>query len=87
MMMCLRHLTTKNDLQGSDELLDTSQMPDDYYFTGMIAFFMWGFIVESPEQEVYRSKQFQISGSPREERALNSRKAIHEKAASVVSKQ
>ena len=48
---------------------------------------MWGFIVESPEQEVYRSKQFQISDSPREERVLNSRKAIKKETASVASKQ
>jgi hypothetical protein len=30
----------KDDLQDSDELLDKSQMPDDYYFTCMIPFFM-----------------------------------------------
>jgi hypothetical protein len=34
----------KDDFQDDDELLDASQMPDDYYFTGMIAFFMWGFM-------------------------------------------
>jgi hypothetical protein len=36
---------------------------------------------------VYRSEQFQISDSPREERVLNSRKAIKKEAAGVVSKQ
>ncbi|KAI2499679.1 hypothetical protein MHU86_14812 [Fragilaria crotonensis] len=78
----------KDDLQDdSEELLDASQMPDDYFFTGMIAFFLWGFIVESPEHEVYRSKQFQISDSSREERRLNSRKAIKKEAAKMSSMQ
>ncbi len=77
----------KDDLQDGEELLDASQMPDDYYFTGMIAFFLWGFIVESPEQEVYRSKQFQILDSRREEKGLNSRKSIKKEAASMLSKQ
>ncbi|KAI2491368.1 hypothetical protein MHU86_23188 [Fragilaria crotonensis] len=61
-------------------------MPEDYVFTGMIAFFLWGFIVESPEQEVYRSKQFQVNDSAREERALNSRKAV-KKEATVAPKE
>ena len=30
----------KDDSQDGEELLDASQMPDDYYFTGMIAFFV-----------------------------------------------
>ena len=29
----------KDDLQDGEEPFDASQMPDDYYFTGMIAFF------------------------------------------------
>jgi hypothetical protein len=42
----------------------------------------------SPEQEMYRSKQFQVNDSAREERALNSRKAVKkEEAASVASKE
>jgi hypothetical protein len=45
------------------------------------------FIVESPEQEVYHSKQFQISESSREEKGLNSQKAIKKEAASMSSKQ
>ena len=52
----------------------------------MIAF-LWGFVVESPEQEIYCSKQFQISDSSREERGLISRKAIKKEAASMSSKQ
>jgi hypothetical protein len=53
----------------------------------MIAFFLWGFIVESPDQEVYSSKQFQVNDSAREERALNSRKARKKEAASVALKE
>ena len=77
----------KDDLQDGEERLDASQMPDDYYFTCMIAFFFGGFIVESPEQEVYRSKQFQISDSRRKEKGMNSWKAIKKEAASMSSKQ
>ena len=53
----------------------------------MIAFFLWGFIVESPVQEVCRSMQFQMNDSAREEQALNSRKAVKKEAASVASKE
>jgi hypothetical protein len=78
----------REDLQNCDEsnMIDT-EMPEDYFFTGMIAFFLWGFIVESPEQEVYRSKQFQVSDtSDREARVRNSRKAVKKDAARAALK-
>ncbi|KAI2512428.1 hypothetical protein MHU86_1881 [Fragilaria crotonensis] len=80
--------TSDNEKEDCDEsnVADT-EMPEDYVFTGMIAFFLWGFIVESPEQEVYRSKQFQVNDSAREERALNSRKAVKKEAATVAPKE
>lgn len=80
--------TSDNEKEDCDEsnVADT-EMPEDYIFTGMIAFFLWGFIVESPEQEVYRSKQFQVNDSAREERALNSRKAVKKEAATVAPKE
>ena len=53
----------------------------------MIAFFLWGFIIESPEQEVHRSKQFQVNDSAGKERALNSREAVKKEAASVTAKE
>jgi len=62
-------------------------MPEDYYFSGMIAFFLWGHIIEDPNQECYRSKQFQIGDSAPEEKGLHSRRQIKKEAARAELKQ
>jgi hypothetical protein len=47
----------------------------------MVAFFLWGFIVED---DTYKSKQFQLTDSGRNEKGLNTRKHIKSEAASAT---
>ena len=61
-------------------------MPEDYYFSGMIAFFLWGHIVED---ECYKSKQFQIGDtvSDNEQRGGNGRRQVKKEYALAETKQ
>jgi hypothetical protein len=44
-------------------------MPEDWYFPGMLSFFLWGYIVENEEEcAVYKSMQFQIGDTTRPEK-------------------
>ncbi|KAI2496257.1 hypothetical protein MHU86_18261 [Fragilaria crotonensis] len=60
----------KQQDDNGNRLINPEEMPEDYYFSGMIAFFLWGHIIEDPNQECYRSKQFQIGDSAPEEKGL-----------------
>ena len=37
--------------------INPEEMPGDYYFSGMIAFFLWGHIIENHNQECVRFKK------------------------------
>ena len=77
----------EKDDQNGNQPINPDEMPEDYYFSGMIAFFLWGYIIEDPNQECYRSKQFQIGDSAPEEKGLHSRRQIKKEAARAESKQ
>lgn len=77
----------EKDDQNGNQSINPEEMPEDYYFSGMIAFFLWGHIIDDPNQECYRSKQFQIGDSAPEEKGLNSRRQIKKEAARAESKQ
>jgi hypothetical protein len=62
-------------------------MPEDYYFSGMIAFFLWGFIVDDNSLDHYRSKQFQVNDSSPDQKGSNSRRQVRKEAASIASGQ
>jgi hypothetical protein len=67
------------------DVVNPEEMPEDYCFSGMIAIFLWGFIIEDPQCAVYQSKQFQIGDSAREEKGANSRRQVKkEEAASAA---
>ena len=79
-----------NDEDDEDFYSDPDNMPADYSFTGMIAFFMWGFIVDDRVDEVYKSRQFQINDSILPNNVSNSttsRKQIKKEAAIVKSRE
>ena len=71
----------KEDQRGFDNqayVADADKMPEDWYFPGMLAFFLWGFIVENEECAIYKSKQFQIGDTKRpEEKGMNIRKQLN----------
>ena len=62
-------------------------MPEDYYFSGMIAFFLWGIIVYNDSLDQYRSKQFQTNDSSPDQKGSNSTRQIRKEAASIASSQ
>ena len=73
------------DSYSPSDVVNPEEMPEDYCFSGMIAFFLWGFIIEDPQCAVYQSKQFQIGDSAREEKGANSRRHVKkEEAASAA---
>jgi hypothetical protein len=73
------------DSCSPSDVVNPEEMPEDYCFSGMIAFFLWGFIIEDPQRAVYQSKQFQIGDSAREEKGANSRRQVKkEEAASAA---
>ena len=77
----------QQDFDNAADVTDTDKMPEDWYFPGMLAFFLWGFIVENEECVVYKSKQFQIGDTTRpEEKGMNSRKQVRKECARVVKK-
>ena len=41
---------------------DPESMPQDYCFSGMVAFFLWGFLVDGHDEE-YKSTQYQLGDS------------------------
>jgi hypothetical protein len=51
------------------------EMPEDHFFSGMVAIFLWGFIVED---NTYKSKQVQLSDSGRHKKGLNTKKQAHQ---------
>ena len=77
----------EKDDQNGDQSINPDEMPEDYYFSGMIAFFLWGHIIEDPNQECHRSKQFQIGDSAPEEKGFHSRRQIKKEAARAELKQ
>jgi hypothetical protein len=78
----------QQDFDNAADVTDTDKMPEDWYFPGMLAFFLWGFIVENEECVVYKSKQFQIGDTTRpEEKGMNSRKQVRKECARVVKKE
>lgn len=88
-----RSSTRRDDQQAFDnhqaDIADADKMPEDWFFPGMLAFFLWGFIVENEEEcEVYKSKQFQIGDTTRpEEKGLNSQKQVRKECARAVKKE
>ncbi len=77
----------ENDDQTGNQSINPEEMPEDYCFTGMFASFLWGHIIEDPNQECYRSKQFQIGNSAPEEKWFHSRRQIKKEAVRAKSKQ
>ena len=76
----------QHDPSSQLDVVNPEEMPEDYCFSGMIAFFLWGFIIEDPQQcAVYQSKQFQIGDSVKEEKGANSRRQVKKEAASAGS--
>ena len=69
----------------SGAVVNPEEMPDDYCFSGMIAFFLWGFIVDDPQCALFQSKQFQIGDSARGDKGANSRQQVKKEAASAAS--
>ena len=61
--------TTKQGFENEAYVSDADKkMPKDWYIPGMLAFFLWGFILENEEEcAVYKSKQFQIGDTTRPE--------------------
>jgi hypothetical protein len=53
----------------------------------MIAFFLWGYIVDDDKCAVYKSKQFLIGDTAIEERGMSSRKQVKKECARAESKQ
>jgi hypothetical protein len=49
---------TKDDRTGNQSI-NPEEMPA-IFFSSMIASFLWGHMIEDPNQECYRSKQFHI---------------------------
>jgi hypothetical protein len=47
----------------NDFYSNPNNMPDDYYFTGMIAFFLWGFITDDSVHPNHKSRHFQSKDS------------------------
>ena len=76
----------EKDDQTGIQSISPEEMPKDY-FSGMIAFFLWGHIIEDPNQECYQSKQFQIGDSAPEEKGFHSRRQIKKEAGRAESKQ
>jgi hypothetical protein len=78
----------------SAKALDPADMPKDYMFDGMIAFFLWGHIVvdnDSGTSESYKSKQLQIGNSDAASSSAgkwgqNSRPQVKKDAAIAASK-
>jgi hypothetical protein len=77
----------EKDDQSGIQSINPEEMPEAYYFSGMIAFFLWDHITEDPNQECYRSKQLQTGDSVPEEKGFHSRRQIKKKAARAKSKQ
>lgn len=61
---------SNNNLDGGDDSYcafdvdDPDSMPEDYCFSGMVAFFLWGFLVDADNEE-YKSTQYQLGDSNR----------------------
>ena len=76
-------------LDSSSQQLDVvnpEEIPEDYCFSGMISFFLWGFITEDPQEcAVYQSIQVQIGDSVDKEKGANSRQQLKKEAASAAS--
>ena len=77
----------EKDDQNGNQSINPEEMPEDYYFSGMIVFYLWGHIIDNPNQECYRSKQFQIGDSVPEEKGFHSKRQIKKEAARAESKQ
>lgn len=75
----------EEDNDHGERFVDADDMPEDYYFSGMIAFFLWGFIVDNNRLDKYRSKQFQINDSSPDQKGSNSRRQVRKDSASIVS--
>ena len=53
------------DDQTGIQSINPEEMPGDYYFSGMIAFFLWGHIIENHNQECFRLKKLRRLPLPR----------------------
>ncbi len=40
----------QHDSSSQVDFVNPEEMPEEYCFSGMIAFFLWGFIIEDPQQ-------------------------------------
>ena len=76
----------QEDCEQSDAV-SPDKLPEDWYFSGMLAFFLWGYIVEYEECAAYKSKQFQIGDTTKEEKGMNSRKQVKKECARAATKQ
>jgi hypothetical protein len=78
----------KDEDDNDDEVMsvEDDDMPEDYYFLGMIAFFLWGFIVNDSDEE-YRSKQFQIDDTSSDQKGSNSRRQVRKETGNVASRE
>ncbi|KAI2489924.1 hypothetical protein MHU86_24647 [Fragilaria crotonensis] len=77
----------QQDFDNQADVAVSDKMPEDWYFPGMLAFFLWGFIVENEECAIYKSKQFQIGDSRPDEKGMNSRKQVRKECARAVKKE
>ena len=78
----------KEDDDDNDFMpVEADDMPEDNIFPGMIAFFLWGFIIDdsSGNEEKYRSKQYQLDDSSPDQKGSNGRRQVRKDAGSVVS--
>ena len=77
----------EEDNDTGERIVEPDDMPEDYYSSGMIALFLWGFIVDDKSLDQYRSKQFQINDSSPDQKGNNSRRQVRKEAASIASSQ
>ena len=77
--------TTKEDQPYSEQsdTVDSEKMPEDWYFSGMIAFFLWGYSFDDDKCAAYKLKQFQIGDTAIEESGMNSRKQVKKECAQL----
>lgn len=79
----------ENDDDNGFMPVEADNMLEDYIFPGMIAFFLWGFIIDdsSGNQGKYRSKQYQLDDSSPVQKGSKGRRQARKEARSIASRE